>query len=378
MAQPATILFLHSSAGLYGADVQLALIARHLDRERYRALAVLPYEGELEAELTGAGAEVMVRELGVLRRQHLTPAGLARLAIASRRDRAFLGELASRRGVALIHANTSVLLGALPAARAAGVPLVQHVREIYQGFGPAWAVYRRRLEKSDALVCVSSATAAQFCRAEVIRDGLWRLPVAADAAEARLRLGLDEEPFSVALLGRISAWKGQDLLVRALAEPALRDIGTVGVIAGDPFPGEERHLDRLRALAAKLGVSGRLKLVGFRRDVETVLAASDAVCVPSTRPDPFPNSALEAAAAGCAVVAADHGGAPEILRDGATGLLFAPGDHRALATTLAKLASDPLLRSRLGAAAAEDVRRRFAAEPMAARLQELYDRLLDE
>ena len=164
----------------------------------------------------------------------------------------------------------------------------------------------------------------------------------------------------MALLGRISAWKGQDVLAMALAEPPLRDIGAVGLVAGDPFPGEERHLEELKALAARLGVSGRLHVLGFRQDVETVLAAADAVCVPSTRPDPLPNSAIEAAAAGKPVVGSAHGGIPEILEDGQTGLLVAPGDPHALASALGRLAEDPGLGLRLGQAAAERVRERFS------------------
>jgi glycosyltransferase involved in cell wall biosynthesis len=378
VAAPATVLHLHSSAGLYGADVQLALIVRHLDPDRYRSVVVLPFEGELEAELRATGATVIVQNLAVLRRRHLNPAGLAQLAVRTRRDRSGLAEIAHREDARLIHANTSVILGALPAARAAGLPLVQHVREIYDAGGPVWPVFRRRLQRASALVCVSKATAAQFSRAQTIHDGLPRAPLRSDPGPARAALGLEGSAFAVGVAGRISSWKGQDLLARALAEASLRDIGAMGVIAGDPFPGEERHQERLLALAAELGVSGRLRLVGFRRDVETVLSACDAMCVPSTRPDPFPNSALEAAAAGCAVVAANHGGAPEIVEDGRTGLLFEPSDHRALADTLAKLAADPGLRARLGSAAAKEVPARFTPEATAARLQDVFDRVLDD
>ncbi|HEX8101485.1 MAG TPA: glycosyltransferase, partial [Solirubrobacteraceae bacterium] len=101
----------------------------------------------------------------------------------------------------------------------------------------------------------------------------------------------------------------------------------------------------------------------------------DVVAVPSKRPDPLPNAALEAAAAGCCVVAAGHGGLPEIIRDGETGVLVAPGDHRALARALAALRDDPERRERLGAAAARDVTARFAPAQLLAAVQATYDRL---
>ena len=110
-----------------------------------------------------------------------------------------------------------------------------------------------------------------------------------------------------------------------------------------------------------------MRLVGFRDDVDNVYGAADVVAVPSTQPDPLPNAALEAAAAGCCVVASAHGGLPEILADGVTGLLVAPGDPAALAAALAELAADPAQRERLGAAAAQDARRRFSTRAPARR-----------
>ena len=135
-------------------------------------------------------------------------------------------------------------------------------------------------------------------------------------------------------------------------------------------------MDELRALASALGVGSRVQLAGFRCDVTNVYGCADVVVVPSTQPDPLPNAALEGAAAGCCVVASDHGGLPEILRDGVTGRLVAPADPAALAAVLAQLRDDGDQRERLGAAAAADVRSRFGAEQLLDRTQALYDSLL--
>ena len=107
-----------------------------------------------------------------------------------------------------------------------------------------------------------------------------------------------------------------------------------------------------------------------------MLDAVDAVAIPSTRPDPFPNAALEAAAAGVPVVAAGHGGLPEMLRDGETGVLVPPGDPAALAVALRALADDPARARALGDAAAADVATRFTAERMLAAVHSEYDALL--
>jgi glycosyltransferase involved in cell wall biosynthesis len=180
------------------------------------------------------------------------------------------------------------------------------------------------------------------------------------------------DAFAVAALGRLSSWKGQDLLIRAVA----RVPGIVALIAGDAWRGEERRARELAELATSLGAGDRVRLLGFRDDVGTVLGAADVVAVPSTQPDPLPNSALEAAAAGCCVVAAAHGGLPEIIRDGQTGVLVAPRDVQALAGALAALRDDPDRTRALGAAAAADVRERFAADRLLDGIHALYDRVL--
>ena len=373
------MLFLHSSAGRYGADRQLALLAGGLDPRRYRPLVVLAMDGTLRADLHEAGVEVLVRPLAVLRRAAMSPGGLARIGCALARDGGGLARLAGARGARLIHTNTSVTLGGAVASRLARVPHVWHVREIYAGFERWWPAYRRVLLSAEALPCVSQATRAQLggsARAHVLHDGLAPAPGRTAQPAARAALGLPSQAFVVAILGRVSSWKGQDVLIRALAQRP-EETSTVALIAGDPWPGEERRLHDLRRLADTLGVGARVAFAGFRPDVENVLGAADVVAVPSTRPDPLPNAALEAAAAGCCVVAADHGGLPEIVRQGATGRLVAPGNAADLARVLAELRADPASRERLGAAARADVRERFSAARLLARTQRMYDRLLD-
>jgi glycosyltransferase involved in cell wall biosynthesis len=352
------------------------LIAAGLDRARYEPIVVLPERGELGADLDAAGVEVVVRPLSVIRRGLMSPAGVAGIVAGAARDAGGLRSLIARRDVALVHSNTSVVLSGAAGAAAGRVPHVWHVREIYSRFGRAWPVYRRLLAGAAALPCVSLATAAQFHpspRVRVIPDGLAVDPQRAPRAQARAALGLSDVLPVVAILGRISDWKGQDVLVRALAEPALRDRGTVALIAGEPWPGAEDRLAAVRALATELGVEDRVRLLGFRDDVGTIYGAADVIAVPSTEPDPLPGAAIEAAAAGCAVVASRHGGLPEIICDGETGRLVTPRDPSSLARAVAELLDDPAQRERLGAAAARDVRERYSAARLLEEVQSLYD-----
>lgn len=381
-------MYLHSSAGRYGADLQLALIVEGLDRSLWTPLCVLPERGALADLLEERGAEVVVRDLAVLRRAELSPRAAAGFVGRVRADRGALGDLAREREVALVHSNTSVVLSGGAVARRAGAPHLMHVREIFEGAGGAfaeraWPALRTRIERADALACVSDAVLAQFPRAAaadrafVLHDGL---PSTADLpgrARAREGLALDTSAFVALVTGRINDWKGQDALALALAEPGLED--AVGLVAGDAWPGQESYEEELRRLAADLGLGGRFRLLGFRDDLRDVLAAADAAVVTSLRPDPLPNSALEAASAGVAVIATAHGGLPDIVRDGVTGVLIPPGDRDTVAAALAEalrgLIADRARAAEMGAAAARDVRERFDPALMHAALNDRYERL---
>ena len=393
---PPTVLLVHSSSGRYGADRQLALIARGLDPARYRPLVVLPEDGDLVKDLRAAGVPTRVRPLAVVRRELLSTRGMAGMAAALLSDRRELGDMIARAPIALVHSNTSVLLGGAAAARRRGVPHLWHVREIYTEFQLGWSMYQRLLGATGALACVSQATRAQFdgrlgTRARVVYDGL-ALP-SLDAldgratenhamerrARARSALGLAAEGLVYVVLGRLSSWKGQEVLLRALAEPVLasRAAGRPRVVvAGEAWRQAPGPRQGLSDLARELGVAEQVRFAGFVDDPGELYAAADVVMVPSTQPDPLPNAALEAAAAGCCVVASNVGGLPEILTDRRTGRLVAPGDPRALAVVLAELAEDPLQRRRLGQAAREDIRRRFGFERLLEQVQGLYDELL--
>jgi glycosyltransferase involved in cell wall biosynthesis len=378
-----TILFLHGTSGLYGADRQLLTIATRLDRSRFTALVVVSERDELAKLLEEAGVETQVVPLAVLRRELASGRGLLTTIGKLAENRRALARLATRRWLSLVHTNSSILLPGQAFANAIGVPHLVGVREIYTGLGSraadrVWPLLRRRLLGADALACVSEAVMAQFAgsaRAFVLYDGLDPI-VPTPREEARRALGLPQERFTAAVVGRISDWKGQTVLAEALARPPLTEIGAIGLVAGEAAPRQEHHRRALEDACDRAAFGDRLRLLGYRRDIETVLGAADAVVVPSTYADPLPNTALEGASAGLPVVASAVGGLPEIVRDGVTGRLVPPRDADALAQALRGLADDPGLRARLGAAGAADVRARFGTERMMNELQACYDRLI--
>ncbi|WP_172826030.1 glycosyltransferase [Friedmanniella luteola] len=153
-------------------------------------------------------------------------------------------------------------------------------------------------------------------------------------------------PLRILFLGRLGARKGVPELLRALADPRLRDRPWRAVLAGDG------DVAAFRARAAELGLQGRVEFPGWvgRDAVARYLAAAHLVVLPS-HAEGMPLSVLEAFAAGVPVVCTPVGSLPEIAVDGVNSLLVPVGEAGSLAEAILRLAEDEDLRARLGTAA---------------------------
>ncbi len=136
----------------------------------------------------------------------------------------------------------------------------------------------------------------------------------------------------------------------------------------------------LERLITQLGIDGQVRFCGFLAQAELVKMYSMAHIFlhPSETPpnhdqEGVPNSILEAMATGLPVVATRHGGIPEAIEDGRTGLLVREGDYRALATTMMRLIRAPLLREEIGWRASESVATNFEQAEQVRRLESFYD-----
>lgn len=292
--------------------------------------------------------------------------GLGAVGRLVERGRVALG-LRGRARPDAVYLNGVPAFVALPHLGADGVPVLGHVHELElalrRSLAPADAPL---LGRADRYVAVSQAVADNLVAAHGIRRDRVAVhhgfvdaaaPAVTEAAVASLRaeLRLPATAPVVAMVGDLIWRKGPDLFVALAADLADRvpDAHLVWV-GGSPGRGawEETAFD-----VAARGLGDRLHLAGERRDVATVLAATDVLALTS-REDPFPLATLEAARAGVPVVAFDQGGVPELLlRAGepAAGVVVPPLDVAAMAETVGDLLADPARRAALGAAGADRV-----------------------
>ena len=382
-----TVLLLHPSAGLYGADRALLSLVERLDPTAFRSVVALPCDGPLVARLERAGATVERAPLGVGAQASASARGAARLSLELPRAVAAVRALARRHRVDLVHTNTMVVLGGALAARTLDAPHLWHLHEIPTHpawVARAWPPLVARL--ADLAVANSRATADAFVagapalapRTRVVPNGVESVPaelVERRRGPARAALGLAEGELLVLLPGRVNAWKGQPLLLEAAARLRGRLPRARYLLAGDAPPGQARFERALDSGIDRLGVGDLVRRVPFREDPTDLYAAADVVAVPSTRPEPFGLVAAEAMAHGRPVVAAAHGGLVELVEDGRTGRLFTPGDAGALADALAHVLADDERARALGAAGRARQRERFTVERYAASLAATYREL---
>jgi glycosyltransferase involved in cell wall biosynthesis len=223
-----------------------------------------------------------------------------------------------------------------------------------------WRFLRRVLYPSSAAVVVQTAHAANWIgrrwqkRVVVIPNALCSVH---QTSEARQTL--------VVAVGRLSAQKGFDLLLRAFAGVA-RDFPswTVAVV------GQGQGLNELMRLRDDLGLATRVSFVGEVRDVTAWMARAGIVVQPS-RFEGFPNVVLESMGAGAAVISADClAGPSDLIDDGVNGRLVPTENVAALADAMAQLMAEPATRERLGNEA-KKVRQRYRQDLIMAQWEAL-------
>ena len=227
--------------------------------------------------------------------------------------------------------------------------------------------------RSDVFVAVSSADRDRMIDAEripaekirVVPNGLPD-PPRPTGRDLRRELRVDRDAPLVGALGRLEPQKALHLLVEAAARLKPDHPGLRVVIAG-----EGRERDRLQDLVDGHGLGDTVTLVGHRTDVGDLLAALD-VAVLCSDYEGGPLALMEYMAAGKPIVATAARGVPDLIVDGAHGLLVEPGRSDALATAIARLLEDRELAGTLGERARERQRSEFGIDAMVRRIESLY------
>ena len=341
MSEPATVLQLVPKLDTGGAERVAVEIAEALVKAGHRALIACE-GGALTQAALRAGAELVEIPLDT------------RSPLRLRRNARRLKRLIARCDVDIVHAHSrGPAWSGYWATRGGPARFVTSYHGFYKENAPFKHRYNSVMARGERVIAVSrfiaGVIAARYPWADaavrVIPGGvdLRKFDPAAVLGDRAARLALQwrlrmDAP-TIMLPGRLTGWKGQKLLISALA--ALRHRDATVVLVGSA-QGRDDYVRELIAHARRLGVAGRLRLAGNVEDMPAALMLADVVVNASTDPEAFGRTIIEAQAMGRMVIAADHGGARETIIDGQTGLLFPPGDAAALAEGIDRLLAMPV------------------------------------
>ncbi|HJO88482.1 MAG: glycosyltransferase family 4 protein [Alphaproteobacteria bacterium] len=175
----------------------------------------------------------------------------------------------------------------------------------------------------------------------------------------------------VMLPGRITRWKGQTIMINALAQLGRHDIRCLLVGADQGRAGYRRELE---TLLQRFGLADIVHVMEHCTDMPAAYMLSDVVVSASTDPEAFGRVVAEAQAMGRPVIASDHGGVGEMVHSEKTGWLFPPGDAEALAGVLRRVLDlSPVEREVLTKTAADYVHKNFSKQKMCDRTLGVYN-----
>jgi glycosyltransferase involved in cell wall biosynthesis len=338
------MLFLDQSGELGGAELSLLDIAKYF---RKKSMVLLfadgPYKQLLEQEKIWVRTLSNKKVINIRKDSNI----LSILGNLTRILPLLVAVTALSKRCEIIYANTpkALVIGAL-ASFISQRKLVFHLRDILSA--DHFSLINSQLiiwlsnRFAQKVITNSFATQAAFIQAggnpnitEVIYNGFDSGSYQVNAnLTLKIRQNLNaKDSFLVGHFSRLGTWKGQHILLEALS---YCDANIKAIIVGGPLFGVEEYETHLHEMVIQLGLQERVKFLGFRSDIPLLMSACDLITHTSIAPEPFGRVIVEAMLCGKPVIAANAGGATEIIDHNHTGWLTPPGDAKQLANMIGK------------------------------------------
>ncbi|MBX9747276.1 MAG: glycosyltransferase family 4 protein [Hyphomonadaceae bacterium] len=340
--------------------------------------------GRLEPDLETAGGELI--KLPVQTKNPIT-------ALANTWA---LYRLAKQRKVDVIHARSRApAWSAMGAARLAGVPFVTTFHGIYNAHSAPKRFYNSVMARGDVVIANSEYTREHIlANYDVKADRVVVIPRGVDvdvfdearvdfdevaALRSKWNIAANDSRTILFAPARLTRWKGQLVLIDAIAIIEKRRQGAVKLVFAGDAQGRNAYVDEMTAAIERHGLRETVALAGHLRQMPEAFAASDIAVFPVIEPEAFGRGAVEAQAMGVPVVASDLGGFTETVRDGETGFLVPPGNAAALAAAIERMIDlGAEKRAEMGAKGMARVRAQYSKSALQSATLAVYQRVLRE
>lgn len=345
------ILFIHQSAEMYGSDKTLLVLVSKFKDRGFNPIVVLPNEGPLKECLEKENIQIVTAPVFKISRKMFGFRNMISLPKQIAKTIKILDEINKKQKIDLVYSNTLAVLIGLIYAKKRNLTHIWHVHEIIESPKAVVKIFKNALlSKANSIIIYNSQATKEFWnkgnaaldkKSVVVLNGL-------DASEIQLTeqeaLSIKEKTVRakkneivIALVGRISRWKGQQLLLDAFHALTSKHKNIRLLFVGSTPPNQEIFLDNLVQKIKEYGLSEQVTVLPFQDEIAKIWEVIDIAVVPSTEPEPFGLVALEAMLASKPVVGANHGGLKEIIVTNQTGILFEPNNVNALVHSLEEL-----------------------------------------
>jgi glycosyltransferase involved in cell wall biosynthesis len=394
-SRPISVLYLDASRGLYGASRAMLTLLENLDRDQVCPFVVLANDiddGDLRMceELARLNIDYLEYPLAVLRRsKYLNLRGGIFMARSLLGSISILRRIIRERKIDVIQSNTSTIISGGVVSLLTGVPHVWHVHEIFRK--REGKIFTRMLNTlSSRVVAISQAAEHNLVsllpalapKIALIRNGIdperFRTVTPETVCGVRRELGIEPADHVVGMIGRLGLGKGEEQFIEMalLVKAARNDVKFV--IVGGTFENKSAPFARLQSIIDANGLGSEVIVTGQREDIPELINCMDVLVHLPLRPESFGLIVVEAMAAGKPVVVADMGALAEVVRDGETGFVVAPGDVQSAARKVLGLLDDEELRGRIGRAGSRRVDSEFLCSGYADRFEVLYREMIGQ
>ncbi|MGV8830197.1 MAG: glycosyltransferase family 4 protein [Breznakibacter sp.] len=330
------ILIIHQGYELYGSD-RMLIHSIEAFRNKYKNSEIclhLPKQGALSSHIRQMNIvdELKICNLGVLRK-----ADFKRLNFSFLYNITF-GLIKTIREVKkydMVYINSIVIIDYLLLSIFFKGKFILHIHEIPTGLAKYFFSFLINNSKAK-VIAISSEVKKLFNRDDVIL-----IPNGVVGYSNSKNTKNESERIRLLIIGRINNWKGQDFFIRSFSLLSERERKCFEIrIVGDVFENQIQYKNTLLQLIEVKRLKDIIKLFPFVENPFSHYQWADVVVVPSLKPEPFGLVAIEGMSAGCAILAADHGGLKDIVIDGQTGWLFVPNSEDDLLAKLLLILSD--------------------------------------
>ena len=316
------ILITHSSNDKYGASKVLINTIDIFINNGFDIYLMLPSNGPLNDNQIIKKTNLKIINLGVFRKKYFNFLGLINRLYFIIKSSLYIKKFLKRNQIDLVYTNTSTLISPSIAAKFAGIPSISHIHEIPSG-NPIYSRFITAFLNifPKEIICVSKSVfdfwiinGLKKSKVKIIYNGF-------NIKKLKFK-AISNDKIVFTSISRIIPYKGHSLLVRIFEILCKKNKNIYLQIVGDTLPEYQKYLNELKLDIKKRGLNNKIKFLGFREDIVSILDKSNFFIHTPLSSDPLPTVIFEAIMCKTPVITNNLGGAYEILNQGNNGLII--------------------------------------------------------